>query len=181
MNDLKQKILTDLEHQIDLMLEEQSMAKGIYLSWATFWLTGDEGAPNLLLRHQRDNTVEYDRCLKALACICLELQGWGYTPEKVLEMMLIERDRQNGMGFTIAHDKAIYNSGELKFFAVHRITSDNKWYPFKRDTWCNAKQPHHYDDDRIVQAAAILLAHVQMTVAQAQLEDFKANNQDEAA
>lgn len=186
MNDLTTKILEDLDHQIDLMKEDTNMAKGIYLSWAVYWLTGrfqgkDFNANHLLLLHQRDITPEYERCQKALACIYIEINLVGYTFEKTKELMLAERERQAGRGFTIAHDKVMYESGELKYFAAHRITNDLKWFPFQSERHSNAKQPQHSEFDRIVQAAAILLAHLQKSVAKEQFEAFQKAQEKEVA
>jgi len=185
MNDLTAKILKDLDHQIYLVEEAIPPNQGLYLAWATFWLTGRTEVfhteISLDLMHERDLTSEYQQCLKALAALYLELELRVLPRSKVAELVLAERDRQQAKGYTIAHDKAIYTNGNLKYFCVHRITNDKRWYPFTRDHFTNEKQPQHTEAERIIQAAAILLAHMQKSVAQQQLADFKMEQEKEVA
>jgi hypothetical protein len=107
----------------------------------------------------------------ALAYLCLQGDRMALKDGAGIQMILAERDRQIARGMTTSRDAARYKNDELSRFAIHRLNGDESYYPFADKSFSNA-QNIHTEEERFVQAGAILLAHLQCQIAQAQQQAF---------
>lgn len=140
---------------------------------AVLWLDGKQQP---FSSHYSDDM----RCKMALVHLLLWLARYNSNP---LALVMAERERQNAKGYTISRDRVQYKTDELKRFALHRLTGNDRFYPFTDPQWMNSYVNHNMAEN-VKQAAALLLAHLQKEEAKRQFMELSAqqsesNDQDQ--